>query len=382
MLEQLHKDFVEPTLSGRYISLDHISPLVEKLSEKVAVTIIGSSVLGNPIYCLTVGNGAKTILMWSQMHGNESTTTKALFDFLNFFTSENALAVKLRAEIKVMAIPMLNPDGAKAYTRVNAAGADLNRDFTSLSQPESRALFQIFQEIQPDYCFNLHDQRTIFGAGNLGKPATVSFLAPSFNETCEINETREKAIRVIVAMNQSLQQIIPMQVGRFDDSFNINCVGDTFQNLGFPTILFEAGHYPKDYNREITRRIIFIALITGLQAMSENVIVNNHIADYFKISPNSMNFFDIVYKNVKINYDGNEIITNFASQFKEILDDNEIKFLAFIEDVGLDENIFGHFEIDLNQQLFKGLNSDYPTIGDASNFIIGTTNFVNGMPVN
>ncbi len=382
MLEQLHKYFVEPTLFGRYIAPNHISPLIEKLSEKVAVTIIGSSVLGSPIYCLTGGNGPKTILMWSQMHGNESTTTKALFDFLNFFTSENELAIKLRSEIKIVALPMLNPDGANKYTRVNAADVDLNRDFADLSQPESQALFKVFQKIQPDYCFNLHDQRTIFGAGDIGKPATVSFLAPSYNESCEINHTREKAIRLILAMNQSLQQIIPNQVGRFDDSFNINCVGDTFQNLGCPTVLFEAGHFPNDYEREITRKIIFIALITGLEAVSENDIVNCEIADYFKIPSNQMNFFDIVYKNVKINYDGNEIITNFASQFKEVLDQNVVRFNAFIEEVSLDENTFGHFEIDLNRQSFKSLNTSYPKMGDASNFTIGSTKFLNGMPVN
>jgi hypothetical protein len=158
-------------------------------------------------------------------------------------------------------LPMLNPDGAKLYTRENANGIDLNRDAQNLSQPESMVLRKTFETFQPNYCYNLHDQRTIYGAGESGNTATVSFLAPAFNKNRDINDVRIKAMNVIVAMNKALQQFIPNQVGRFDDSFNLNCVGDTFQYLKVPTILFEAGHFANDFEREITRKYIFIALI-------------------------------------------------------------------------------------------------------------------------
>ena len=52
---------------------------------------------------------------------------------------------------------MVNPDGAKLYTRVNANEVDLNRDSVNLSQPESKVLRNVFEEFKPDYCFNLHD---------------------------------------------------------------------------------------------------------------------------------------------------------------------------------------------------------------------------------
>jgi hypothetical protein len=34
--------------------------------------------------------------------------------------------------------------------------------------------------------------------------------------------------------------------------------------MGVPTLLFEAGHFEGDYQREITRKYIFIALISSL----------------------------------------------------------------------------------------------------------------------
>jgi hypothetical protein len=58
-----------------------------------------------------------------------------------------------------------------------------------------------------------------------------------------------KAIDLIAGINTVLQRYIPGQIG-IDDSFNLNCIGDTFQAMGVPTLLFEAGHFEGDYQRE------------------------------------------------------------------------------------------------------------------------------------
>jgi hypothetical protein len=253
---QLHSQNKETSLFGRYITLSHIEPLLQGYNAE----IIGKSVLFKPIYKLQFGTGKTKILIWSQMHGNESTTTKGLFDYIKFLHSNTIESKRILSAFTFCILPMLNPDGAQMYIRENANAVDLNRDAQNLSQPESRVLRKIFEEFQPNYCYNLHDQRTIFGAGNSGKPATVSFLAPAYNESRDINDVRLNAINIIVAMNDVLQNYIPNQIGRFDDSFNNNCVGDTFQLLKVPTILFEAGHFPNDYEREETRKYIFIAL--------------------------------------------------------------------------------------------------------------------------
>ena len=51
---------------------------------------------------------------------------------------------------------------------------------------------------------------------------------------------RLKAIHIINRMNDALQVYIPNQIGRFDDSYNVNCTGDYFTTQNTPTILFEA----------------------------------------------------------------------------------------------------------------------------------------------
>ena len=379
--ENLFIQNLETNLNGRYVTLNDIEPLLLKFNFDNQVQIIGESVLGKPIYKYELGTGKTKILLWSQMHGNESTTTKALFDFFNLLNGNSEYANDLLKEFTFCCLPMLNPDGALMYTRENANNIDLNRDAKNLTQPESKLLRNTFESFKPHYCYNLHDQRTIYGVESDDiKPATVSFLAPSYNEDRDINDVRAKAINVIVAMNKKLQEFIPNQVGRFDDSFNINCVGDTFQFLNVPTILIEAGHYQRDYKREMTRKFVFIALVEGLKNIYENDIVINKIEDYLNIPHNKICFYDFIYKNIKINYDNNKIITNFALQFKEEIIDNKLVFIAYTAAIGDLQGFSGHFELDVEEALYEDLELNIPKIDQKAEFSLGKSiKFVNGL---
>lgn len=379
---QLANQFIEHSLFGRYITLEKIEPLLLHKKNKAAIKIIGKSVLDLPIYSLEIGTGSTRILLWSQMHGNESTTTKALFDLFNFFNFNSQLQHSLLNYFTFCFIPMLNPDGAKLYTRENANKIDLNRDAQNLSQPESLILRKCYEDFQPHYCYNLHDQRTIFGVGQTNKPATVSFLAPSYNEERSFNKVRSKAANLIVSINNNLQQFIPDQIARFDDGFNLNCVGDTFQNLGTPTVLFEAGHFQNDYNRDETRKYVFIALLSSFISIYENVIVSNEIEKYMNIPQNNTDFFDFVYKNVKFNYDNSEIMTNFAAQYKEELINNNIFFNAFVVKIDNLDNNFGHFEFDANGKIYRDDDQNFPKINQKADFYLDNSiKIVNGSVV-
>ncbi len=382
--ENLYSQNLETNLKGRYITLNDIEPLLLQFNSDNQVQIIGKSVLGKPIYKYELGTGKIKVLLWSQMHGNESTTTKALFDFLNLLNCNSNIAKELLSKFSFCCLPMLNPDGALLYTRENANNIDLNRDAQNLTQPESKLLRSTFESFKPDYCYNLHDQRTIYGIeSDAIRPATVSFLAPAYNENREVNEVRAKAIKVIIAMNKILQEFIPNQVGRFDDSFNINCVGDTFQFLNVPTILIEAGHFPGDYERELTRKYVFISLVEGLLKINENDIVINKIEDYMNIPHNKICFYDFIYKNIKINYDNNKIITNFALQFKEEIIGNQLVYNAYTAAIGDLEGFSGHFELDVEEALYEDLELNIPKIDQKAEFSLGKSiKFVNGLMKN
>ncbi|SNY99836.1 M14 family metallopeptidase [Flagellimonas pacifica] len=340
----------EESVFGRYVTCETLKTVWLTRLPNSCVKDVGYSVNGETIFSISVGSGENRILMWSQMHGNESTTTKAVLDLINFLNSDNSFATEILENCSLLIVPILNPDGAKNYTRVNASEIDLNRDAKQLTQPESKILRKLFADFKPNFCFNLHDQRTLFSAGNTNKPATVAFLSPASDESRKLTPVREKAMKLIVAMNKKLQTLIPGQVGRYDDGFNDNCVGDSFQMAGVPTILFEAGHFPDDYNRERTRELVFYALIESLGVVAQNQVEDFKTEDYFKIPENQKLFYDILVRNSQIvNTELNEE-TCIGIRFKEVLKDDSISFEPEVADIGLLKGYYGHKTYDCLQQ--------------------------------
>jgi hypothetical protein len=188
----------------------------------------------------------------------------------------------------------------------------------------------VLDAIKPSYCFNLHDQRTIFTVGDTKKTATLSFLAPSTNESREVTEGRKETMRVIVAMNEIMQQIIPDQVGRYTDEFYPNATGDNFQKEGFNTVLIEAGHTKDDYQREEVRFYNFMALLSGLFFLSNDEEISHK--SYFDIPNNSKFYLDIIYQGIFIEEE--DIAVDVGVLFKEQLLDEKIVFTPEIEIVG------------------------------------------------
>ena len=379
---QLATDFLQSKLKGKYIHLETILPILTNLSSDLKVSEIGKSVQDRAIYKVEFGVGKTKILMWSQMHGNEATTTKGLFDFFNFLQSDSEIAKNIKQNYTLLCIPMLNPDGCFLYTRENANNVDLNRDAFLATQPEMKVLRAVYEDFQPDYCYNLHDQRTIFGTEGFNLPATISFLSPAYNDEREYNDVRLSAIQVINKMNKVLQQYIPNQIGRFDDSYNVNCTGDYFTTQKTPTILFEAGHYNNDYDRDLVRKYVFTALLSSFSDSYENVIVDNELSNYLNIPQNNKCFYDFIYKNVKIIDNNEEKIINFAAQYTEVVSEGELKFVAEIVKIDDLQNFNGHIEYDCAGGLFSINGNNFPKIGDkASFFIDNLTKFNNGVKI-
>tara|TARA_B110000503_G_scaffold140828_1_gene232736 strand:- start:536 stop:1594 length:1059 start_codon:yes stop_codon:yes gene_type:complete len=338
LLENIFTAQKETTLFGKWITFKNIENLFLKHQEVFEIKQLGFSEQQRPIYKLKIGTGKKRILLWSQMHGNESTGTKALFDLFNCFSdcTEEEFKIILK-ECTLVFIPMLNPDGSQAYTRVNANNIDLNRDAVDRVAKESNLLRVFLEDFNPQFSFNLHDQRTIFGVEGTKNPATISFLAPSEEETRALTKGRIQTMNVIVAMNTLLQKIIPGFVGRYTDEFYPTATGDNFQKLGFNTILIESGHFPEDYQREIAREHTFYAILQGLYHVATSNDFNDYEL-YFTIPNNAKLFYDIIHRYSNSKQD-------VAFQYKdEIKNEKLVSKLNKIDEKDLKMK-FGHNEI-------------------------------------
>ena len=332
----------------RYISPKKLYDYIVNLDKSINVKIIGKSVQKRPIYQLKIGSGSKIILLWSQMHGNETTTTKALFDFIPWLTSKsNKEYIK---SFTFYIIPQLNPDGAELYTRNNFNDVDLNRDAIKLSQPESKCLINLYNEINPDFCFNLHGQRTIYSVGDSEKSAVISFLAPSISYNNKINKAREKSILLIISLFNELNTHILGHISRYKDDFNENCMGDHFTANNTPTILIEAGHYPNDYKREVTKKHVLNTLIFSTLSLSNEKYLNNLVNDYFNIPENKEKFVDLILSGVTIDNKGKKHKDQMlALNYKESVKKGKIYFTPYFVSFGKKLNCYGHKFIDFSE---------------------------------
>jgi len=356
-----YKNHAKGIFGRRFLPLDHLEKAIGKLSPEFKITVEGFSELGKPIKSINFGNGKRKILIWSQMHGNETTTTKSLLDTLRLLSSQDYSKYKERLveQCSFKIIPMLNPDGANEYTRVNANHIDLNRDAINRSQKETQVFFGLVQQFKPHFCFNMHGQRTIFSAGKEDYPATMSFLAPSYNHDCAVNSTRMAAMQLITIAFGMLSKFIPHQIARYDDAFNENCFGDNLTKQGIPTILFEAGHFQGDYSRDMTRRFVSMSLIAMLLSISSDDYKATDYKKYFELPENEKLYLDVILKNTS-RQNGNAL----GILYKEVLMNGQIVFKPVIEAIEGLENTFAHKYIDAQHKSVIINNSDDFKIGD------------------
>jgi hypothetical protein len=104
---------------------------------------IGESVLGQPIYKLEIGDGGTHpghLIVIGRQHPPEITGSLALMRFIEEIVGDSQLSRSFRSEFKVLLIPLINPDGVDhGHWRHNMGGVDLNRDWGTFAQPETRA---------------------------------------------------------------------------------------------------------------------------------------------------------------------------------------------------------------------------------------------------
>ena len=221
--------------------------------------IIGYSSEERPIVSAVLGDGSRDICIWAGMHGNETTGIHIILQLIEMFQSKQFNA----ADIKLHIIPVINPDAYVRYTRRNGMGIDLNRDFRSFQTVESAKLIGWLRMIEPELCFNLHDQRTIFHVN--GHSAFTSLLVPSSESTREITPLRRRIMNrlgnALDAMNHDL-----IGVGRYTDEFYPTAVGDYLMSQDIPNILIESGVAKGDLDRANAREFGVQVILHSLTA--------------------------------------------------------------------------------------------------------------------
>ncbi len=231
---------------------------------------LGTSVQGRAIRAVRFGHGPRTVLLWSQMHGDEATATMALADIFRFLAEggDDPLRLRLERALTITFVPLLNPDGAQLFQRENAQGIDINRDARRLASPEARILKAVRDELKPDFGFNLHDQSARARVGPTGPQVAIALLAPAYNAEREYNPTRSRARLVASVLARTLAHDIPGRIAKYDDTFNPRAFGDLIQQWGTSTVLIESGALPGDPEKQRLRRLNVAGILAALDAIA------------------------------------------------------------------------------------------------------------------
>lgn len=135
--------------------------------------LIGESVEHRPIEATLIGSGPRRVLLIGGIHGDEPEGLPVM----EWFVEELQSSSEMTAEVSVLVIRNLNPDGTAEGTRTNARGVDLNRNFPAAnwsdkaatarmnpgpkpaSEPETRVAVEIIQLFRPERFLVMHATR-------------------------------------------------------------------------------------------------------------------------------------------------------------------------------------------------------------------------------
>lgn len=220
-----------------------VDQILSASDHKIQREQLGESFEGRPIELLTVGNGPRRVLMWTQMHGNEPTHTTALLNLLNQLVNhaDSDFAKTLTEGLTLGIILALNPDGAERNTRHNAQGIDINRDALEFATYEGRVLRDVLKSFQPDFGFNLHNQRHRLSIGSPSEPVAVSLLVPPIDEANTQNDSTRRATQVAATFCEKVRKQCGERISRYGIEYMARAFGEWVQRQGVSVILVEAG---------------------------------------------------------------------------------------------------------------------------------------------
>ncbi|WP_317167869.1 M14 family zinc carboxypeptidase [Blattabacterium cuenoti] len=346
-----------------------------------SIISIGLSIEKRKIFKIKWGIGKIKVLIWSQMHGNETTGTKSMFDVLGFFIKKtNCDWVQfLKKNLTILFIPMLNPDGSEIFQRRNAINIDLNRDAIRLQSPEIQILFKEIEKNKPNILFNLHDQRSIYNVGNqYFNPSILSFLSPSISREKDIfSISRKKSMGIINFIVKELYKVLPDigSIGRFSDELYPTATGDRLQKLGYPCILIESGNHPQDFHKEIIRKYTVLSILSGIYFISYNKGENleKDYKFYFSIPKNEIILLDKIYRKVEIQKNKDKFLVDIGLMNFDKFDfmKKNISVYKKIVDIGDLSNFFAYEEsIETGKKFYGEKGESFPKIGNIENFRI------------
>ena len=162
-------------------SMDRHHDLVAEAasSEGVEYKHLGTTLDGQPIDCLSMGEGEMQVWLYARQHPGETQAEWWMEGALEVLTDpSDSVGRLLRQRCRLHVVPNANPDGSKrGHLRTNAVGTNLNREWenpTAEKSPEVLAIRNAMDETGVHFAMDVHGDEAIpvaFLAGYEGIPS-------------------------------------------------------------------------------------------------------------------------------------------------------------------------------------------------------------------
>lgn len=156
--------------------------------EGVELLRLGTTLDGQPLDCLEMGEGEKQVWLYARQHPGETQAEwwmEGAFECLTDPTDPVARSLRQRCRFHI--VPNCNPDGSRrGHLRTNAVGTNLNREWATPSaekSPEVLAIRDYMDETGCDFAMDVHGDEAIpavFLAGFEGIPSWTDELGESY----------------------------------------------------------------------------------------------------------------------------------------------------------------------------------------------------------
>jgi murein tripeptide amidase MpaA len=158
------------------------------ISDGVEVVRLGTSLDGQPIDCIELGEGTRQVWFYGRQHPGETMAEWWMEGAIEcLIDSADPVSRALRKACRLHIVPNCNPDGSRrGHLRTNAAGINLNREWnnpTAEKSPEVLAIRNRMDMAGVEFAMDIHGDEAIpavFLAGFEGIPSWTSLQGEHF----------------------------------------------------------------------------------------------------------------------------------------------------------------------------------------------------------
>lgn len=307
-LDEPAPDTGDAALKPGLTAYHQIAPLLNELqatSDRVSAEVVGTTATGRAIYLVTLTAPETTgqaqrqeqmrrrilerpeqaaqdptiardykvpVFVNANIHGNEWEGTDAALRLVQAYaTSQDPEVLTTLASTRISLVVSMNPDGRVGNSRANSAGFDLNRDFITATQPETRAVRDAIVRTQPMLLLDLHG----YVNGTLVEPTT-----PPHAENLELDLMLEHAWPNGLAIEEAV-----LALG-YDADDGVNPPQIPFRDWdegwdGWPPIFtpqYAALHGAAAHTIELPLRINNASYLLGAPELQRRAAINSDIA--------------------------------------------------------------------------------------------------------